>query len=131
MWQRRYGKILALSFAGALVRIKRFVRALQQLRGCFPGLVIRPSAGKSALNLVSVIFKLMAFDPRKDVPDFLHGAFRQQHHELVATQPNRQIRPTNGALQALGKALQSLVPRRMPQLIVDLLEAVDVNQQQG
>ena len=58
------------------------------------------------------------------------GQPAQQHGELVAAEPGERVAAAHDALQARGDLLQQAVARVVPERVVDLLEAVEVDQQQ-
>jgi len=60
-----------------------------------------------------------------------HIKIGQQHNELVAGQPGRQIGATGQVFQRLRQRQQDLIAHSMPVAIVDALEIVDVEQDQG
>ncbi|MGY4255600.1 hypothetical protein ACVI1L_002668 [Bradyrhizobium sp. USDA 4516] len=51
------------------------------------------------------------------------------HRELVAAEPRNQRRITDGSAQARGHRLQQRIARRMPERVVDVLEAVEIEHQ--
>ena len=55
--------------------------------------------------------------------------FRKQHDEFVAALPADRVRAAHAIHQALGDGLQQLVADRMAQGIVDVLEAVQIQEQ--
>jgi hypothetical protein len=55
----------------------------------------------------------------------------QQDHELVAAPPADDIGVTNRCTQPPGRCLQHEVTELVPQRVVDLLEAVEVDQHQA
>ena len=56
---------------------------------------------------------------------------RQEHGELVATEPRHGVRLAHGLLEALGDLDEERVTARVPEGVVDLLEAVDVEQDEA
>ena len=55
----------------------------------------------------------------------------EQHDELVAGQPRRRIRFPDRRTHPLGDVSQELIPGRVAEGVVDVLEAVDVDVQRG
>ncbi len=55
----------------------------------------------------------------------------QQHRELVAAQPRHQVAGTHAVREAVRDDLEDPVPDRMPECVVDHLEAVQVEQQES
>ena len=55
----------------------------------------------------------------------------EEHDELVATHAGDCVALANGVLEALGDQLQELVAGRVPEAVVDLLEAVEVEEHHG
>ncbi len=78
-----------------------------------------------------VEFELEAFDTRQHVTNFFRAAFRQQSHEFVAAQAHGKIRAANGALQSIGESLQQSIARGVAVLVVNLLQAIEIHQQNG
>ena len=60
----------------------------------------------------------------------LGGEIRQQDDELVPTVTTRGVGRTDAGDQALRHLLQQFVSDRMPECIVDVLEAVQIEEQQ-
>ena len=59
-------------------------------------------------------------------------ADRGEHHrDLVATEPGREVLDAQPGLDPLRDAHQQRVPGGVPELVVDLLEPVEVEEQQG
>ena len=56
---------------------------------------------------------------------------RQQHRELVATQPRHRIGRPQGAAQPHRHFLQHLIAGVVAERVVDFLEAVEIDQQHG
>ena len=54
----------------------------------------------------------------------------EQHAELVAAEPGRDVARSQGAPQALGDDPQQLVTRGVAEEVVDALEAVEVDEEQ-
>ena len=61
----------------------------------------------------------------------LQGALRKQNKKLVAPQPNSQVGPPDDFVQTGGKFQQYLITSRMAMRVVDLLEIVQVQREDG
>ena len=55
--------------------------------------------------------------------------FRQQHDEFIAALPADRVRGAYAIHKALGDGLKKLVADRMPQRIVDVFEAIQIQKQ--
>jgi len=76
-----------------------------------------------------IVLNLKIFQPGEDVLHFVDPAFRQQDHEFIATQADREIGSADGALQAFGKSFQQEITRGVTQAIVDGLQVIEIKQE--
>ena len=61
----------------------------------------------------------------------LVAEFGQQDHELVPTQARHRVLVVLAGQDALGRRLQQLVAHRVAQAVIDVLEVVQVDDQDG
>ena len=54
-----------------------------------------------------------------------------QHRELVPAEPGDRVGRSHGTAHPLGGLAQQLVARRVPEVVVDALEAVEIDEQDG
>ena len=57
--------------------------------------------------------------------------FRKQDHEFIAALTADGVRTANAAISRLRHGLQQLVADRMPQRVVDVFEAIEIEEQHG
>ena len=69
--------------------------------------------------------------PARDRRRVVDVGVEQRHHELVAAQPDDQVRVAQRVLEARAELPQELVAGRMAERVVDLLEAVEVEEHEG
>ena len=60
----------------------------------------------------------------------VHDA-REEHAELVSTQPRHRVALSQRAAEAVAGLLEQVVAARVPERVVDLLEAVEVHDHDG
>src|SRR5579859_1251193 len=116
----------AAIFGGSLIRVKRFVSALQKFLCGFSRLVIGPAASEIHADFLAGAFDFKALEASQDVTNFLCAAFRQYDHEFVATETHREVRAANSALQAIRERADHDVARIVAELIVALLQVIKV-----
>ena len=116
-----------------LAGIEGKIRVLQQFLGLGPvGGIDRDADGRAGAHLV--IADTIGLG--QCIDDFLgqdHGALGRvelglDHRELVAAEPGHGVGLAHHPLEVLGDGLEQLVADRVPEGIVDLLEAVEVHE---
>jgi hypothetical protein len=59
------------------------------------------------------------------------GHVLEQDHELVSSEAGERISGTDGPLEPFGGGVQELIAHDVPEVVVDLLEAVEVDEEHG
>ena len=122
--------------AELLCRIQREVGVHEQVLGVVGVDRIDGDAGAGARKDRGAVEIDRLVDARKDAlgdaVDVLAGAgARQDHDELVAAEPDAEVRGAAGIAHALGGHDQHVVAGGVAERVVDLLEAVEVELQHG
>ena len=62
---------------------------------------------------------------------FLRATFRQQGHEFITAEANREIGAANGALQALRESFDDEIARRVTMPVIYGFQFIQVQKQDG
>lgn len=119
------------TFSGAFVFVECDVRALQEFLGGLAGFVVSPAAGELQADFVAGEVELEAFEAAENVANFFGAALGKNGHEFIAAEADSEVRTANGALQAVGEALQQRIAGGVAVIVIDLLQAVHVHEKDG
>ncbi len=94
-------------------------------------LVFFPAGGKFDRDFLIGDFDFEINEAVEHVLELVRVAFREKQHEFVAAEARGQVGAANRAGNVFGEGAQHRVARRMAVAVVDLLEAVEIEQKQG
>ena len=121
-----------LGLAGVLRTVERLVGGVEEVgrRGVL--LKLRDAARDAELlGLADRRLRDRILDPREQQMGVGESGLGQDHRELVAADPAGDVRGAHRALDAFGRNREDLVPGQMADPVVDLLEVVQVDHDQG
>ena len=117
--------------AGALAGIESLIGSGKELIEAVAQFVLLPSRGEGDGEFLSLPEDFDRAEALEDKLQLLQGAFRKDNKKLVAAQSYGEVRATDNLVEMEGKFVEDMIASGMAVLVVDLLEFVQVESEDG